>query len=70
MNNPFLAQIQNQLMGYMQNNPSAFQQFAQSYKGDPKQDVQNMLNSGQLSQPAFNILYQLAQTLSGYNPQK
>lgn len=59
----------NQFKNFVQNNPNAFQQFAQNYKGDPKQDVQNMLNSGQLSQPMYNVLFQIAKTLSGYNPQ-
>ena len=38
----------------------AFNQFRQSFSGDPKQAVQNLLNSGRMSQPQFNQLQQMA----------
>lgn len=37
-----------------------FQQFKSTFNGDPKQQVQNMLNSGQMSQDQFNQLSQMA----------
>lgn len=38
-----------------------FQQFRNSFRGDPRQQVQNLLNSGQMSQDQFNQLQQMAQ---------
>ena len=44
-----------------QNNMLAqFQQFKNSFKGDPKQQVQELLNSGKMSQEQFNRLSQIA----------
>lgn len=39
-----------------------FQKFRQNFQGDPRQQVQNMLNSGQMTQEQFNQLSQLAQS--------
>ena len=38
-----------------------FNQFKQSFQGDPKQQVQNLLNSGQMTQEQFNYLSMMAQ---------
>ena len=40
-----------------------FQQFAQNFKGDPRQQIQQMLNSGQISQQQYNDAVQKAQQL-------
>lgn len=37
-----------------------FNQFRQNLKGDPKQQVQQLLQSGQMSQQQFNELQQKA----------
>ena len=37
-----------------------FQQFKKSFRGDPKQQVQDLLNSGKMSQEQFNELSQMA----------
>ena len=37
-----------------------FQQFRQQFQGDPKQEVQNLLNSGQMSQQQYNQLQGMA----------
>lgn len=37
-----------------------FQQFRASFQGDPRQQVQQMLNSGKMSQEQFNQLAGLA----------
>ena len=47
-NNPF---------NMMQN----FNNFRQSFKGDPKQQVQDLINSGRMSQQQFNQLSFMAQ---------
>lgn len=41
----------------------SFQQFKSSFHGDPKQQVQQLLNSGQMSQDQFNNLVQIAKQL-------
>ena len=38
-----------------------FQQFRNNFRGDPRQQVQDLLNSGRMSQEQFNYLSQLAQ---------
>lgn len=40
-----------------------FMQFKQSFKGDPKQQVQQMLNSGKISQDQYNAAVKKAQDL-------
>lgn len=46
-----------------------FQQFRQTFQGDPRQTIQQMLNSGKLSQAQYNNAVQMAkqfqQMLSG-----
>lgn len=39
---------------------SQFNQFKQSFQGDPKAQVQQLLNSGQMTQEQFNQLSQAA----------
>ena len=60
MGNPFFNQNQptgNPMMNMIQQ----FQQFAANFRGDPRQRVQELLNSGQMSQQQFNYLSNLAQ---------
>lgn len=40
-----------------------FQQFKQSFNGDPKQQVQQLLNSGKVSQEQYNNAVQMANML-------
>lgn len=40
-----------------------FQQFRQSFRGDPRQQVQQLLNSGKVSQEQYNRAVQMAQQL-------
>ena len=48
----------NPLYNEMQNNNGnmlqRFQQFRQNFKGDPQQQVQQLLNSGRVSQQQYN----------------
>lgn len=59
MSNPLfgMMQAQNPMAGMMQR----FQQFQRMFTGDPKQQVQQMLNSGRISQAQYNNAVQLAQ---------
>jgi len=42
---------------------SRFRQFQQSFKGDPKQQIQQLLNSGKVTQEQYNAAVQKAQML-------
>lgn len=56
MSNPIfnsMNQPQNNMM-------QRFQQFQRMFKGDPKQQVQQMLNSGRVSQSQYNQAVQMA----------
>ena len=46
--------------GNVQNMLAKLNQFRQSFQGDPKQQVQQLLNSGQMSQDQYNQLSQMA----------
>lgn len=46
----------NGMMGMMQK----FQQFRNTFQGDPRQQVQELLNSGQMSKEQFDQLSQIA----------
>lgn len=45
-----------------------FMRFAQSVQGDPRQIVENMLNSGQITQEQYNNAVQRAQQLQQMLP--
>lgn len=57
----------NQLYNEMRTNTvpdnflNKFQQFRQNFHGDPKQQVQQLLNSGRVSQQQYNQAVQMAQ---------
>ena len=43
-----------------------FNQFRQTFQGDPRQQVQDLLNSGKMSQEQYNQLYSMAQTFQQF----
>lgn len=49
----------NGLMGLVQQ----FQQFKQTFTGDPRQQVQQLLNSGRVTQEQYNNAVQMANAL-------
>ena len=55
MNNPF-----NMMGNPMQMIMQRFNQFRQTFQGDPQQQVQQMLNSGRISQEKYNQAVQTA----------
>ena len=62
MSNPLFGMMggnQPHMNGLMQR----FQQFKQAFTGDPRQRVQDMLNSGKISQQQYNQAVQMAQQL-------
>lgn len=70
MGNPFFNQnapMQNNgPFGNMANLMNQFQQFRANFQGDPRQKVQELLNSGKMSQQQFNQLSQLAQQFQNF----
>ena len=40
-----------------------FQQFQQMFRGDPRQQIQQLLNSGKVSQAQYNQAVQMAQQM-------
>ena len=57
--NPLFEQMQNSSPGGSM--LQRFQQFRQNFKGDPQQQVQQLLNSGRVSQSQYNQAVQMAQ---------
>ena len=55
MSNPLYGMMQNQ-NGLLQK----FQQFRQMFKGDPNQQIQQMLNSGKVNQQQYDRAVQMA----------
>lgn len=69
MGNPFFnqnQQVDNGPFGNIANMMSQFQQFKANFQGDPRQKVQELLNSGKMSQQQFNQLSQLAQQFQSF----
>ena len=54
------------LPGNMMNILKQFQQFKSTFNGDPRQQIQQMLNSGQISQSQYNQAVQMANELQKY----
>ena len=48
-------------MGNIQQLMQQFNQFRQSFQGNPQQQIQQLMNSGKVSQSAYNTAYQKAQ---------
>ena len=62
--NPIFSQL-----NQTQNNPgndiiSRFNQFRKSFSGNPQEQIQQMLNSGRITQEQYNRAVQQAQQLS------
>ena len=60
MSNPLMSGMPQGPMGNVQQLMQRFNQFRQSFQGDPRQQVQQLLNSGKVSQDAYNQAYQMA----------
>ena len=58
MSNPLFG-----MMGNQNNLFQRFQQFQQMFRGDPRQQVQQLLNSGKVSQAQYNQAVQMANQL-------
>lgn len=62
MNNPFMAALGggHGTMGNFAQMVQQFNQFKANFKGDPKAEVEKLLQSGKLSQAQLNQLQQMA----------
>lgn len=60
MSNPLFQMMGNQPNG-MQQMMQRFQQFQQAFRGDPRQQVQQLLNSGRVSQQQYDQAVRMAQ---------
>lgn len=56
--------------GNIQDMMGKLNQFRQSFQGDPKQQVQQLLNSGKMSQNQYNQLSQMATQIQNMLTQK
>lgn len=67
MTNPLFQQMQGGGMNVPQNPMQAmlkrFQQFQQTFRGDPRQQVQQLLNSGKVTQAQYDNAVRTAQQL-------
>ena len=72
MSNPLFNSLGGQKqagpMGNMQALINQFNQFRNSFHGDAKQQVQQLLNSGRMSQEQFNRFQQMAQQIQQMLP--
>lgn len=55
-------------LGNVQAMMQSFQHFASNFQGDPKQKVQELLNSGRMSQSQYNQLQQMAKQFQSMMP--
>ena len=53
-------------LGNMGNLLNQFQQFKQSFRGDPRQQVQDLLNSGRMTQEQLQQCESIARNLQGF----
>lgn len=65
MNPLFQTMMQNSPMGNMTNLVQRFRQFRSNFQGNPQQVVQQMMQSGRISQQQYNNAVQMAQQLQG-----
>ena len=65
MANPLFGMMGgNMLPGNMAQMIQQFQQFRNTFSGDPKQKVQQLLNSGKISQAQYNQAVQMANAMA------
>ena len=60
--NPLYSQYQSQNQG--ESLLQRYQQFRQTFQGNPQQQIQQMLNTGKVNQAQYNRAVQMAQQFS------
>lgn len=71
MANPFAAMNGGMMpgpLGNIQMMMQSFNHFASNFKGDPKQKVQELLNSGRMTQDQYNQLQNMAKQFQSMMP--
>ena len=63
MPSPLYDAFGNNPMGNMNGLMQRFNQFKKTFSGNPQQQVQQLLNSGRMSQEQFNQLKQMAEQM-------
>jgi hypothetical protein len=63
MANPLFTQFGQAMPNGMEQIVQQVRSFKEQFKGDPREEVQRLLNSGQMSQQQFNELSQQAQQI-------
>lgn len=58
--NPLFNLLGNNQFGNLANFLQQYNQFKEQFRGDPKQQVQKMLNEGKISQDQFNQVANIA----------
>lgn len=69
MSNPFSVLGGSKIsgpMGNFQQMMQQFQQFKQTFQGDPKAEVEKLLQSGKISQEQLNMVQGLAKQFEGF----
>ena len=71
MGNPLFNQFgQGQQQNPIQNIIDEIQNFKQMFKGDPKKEVEKLMQTGQMSQQQFNQLSQMANQILPFLPKR
>lgn len=60
MANPLFKALGNSQYGNLNGLIQQYQQFKNNFKGDPREQVQQMLNSGRITQDDYNKAVQMA----------
>lgn len=69
MGNPLFNQFNNQNNGIF-DIVNQIQDFQRMFKGNPKQEVERLLSTGQMSQQQFNQFAQIANQIKPFLPNK
>lgn len=66
MSNPLFGMMNGNQIPMNNNFLQRFQQFKQAFTGDPKQRVQDLLNSGRISQDQYNRAVEMARQMQRF----
>ena len=68
MSNPLFNQFGNNQQNPIQNIMGEIENFKKMFNGDPKKEVEKLLQSGQMTQQQFNQLSQMANNILSILP--
>lgn len=70
MSNPLFNQFGNNQQNPIQNIMSEIENFKKMFNGDPKKEVEKLLQSGKMTQQQFNQLSQMANNILSILPKR